>query len=116
MPAASSPPESAVAASPEVRQELAQACKALWLATLSLMTAFMRNQAPAHKLLLARRIARNFETLQAQDCFSCADRASFARLSQRWTATAQRLDPQAKPAPFGTGLLDAIRRFARSQG
>ncbi|MBA2674612.1 hypothetical protein [Ramlibacter sp.] len=116
MPAASSLPESAVAASPEARQELAQACKALWLGTLSLMTAFMQIQAPAHRLLLARRIARNFETLQAQDCFSPADRASFARLSQRWSATAQHLDPEAKPVPLGTGLMDAIRRFARSQG
>ena len=117
MPCANSLPESAAtASSPEARQELAQACKALWLATLSLMAAFMQMQAPAHRLLLARRIARNFQTLQGQDSFSVSDRASFTRLAQRWADTAQRLDPEAKPAAFGAGLLDAIRRFSRNQG
>ncbi|MES2939696.1 MAG: hypothetical protein V4864_18580 [Pseudomonadota bacterium] len=100
----------------EARQELAQACKALWLATLSLMAAFMQTQAPAHRLLLARRVARNLQTLQEQDCFSTGTRATFARLSRHWADKAQQLDPQASPAPFGAGLLDAIRRFSRSQG
>ena len=58
---------------------LADACRALWLATLGLMTAFMQQPAPAHRLLLARRIARNLETLAAQDCFSADCRATFAR-------------------------------------
>jgi hypothetical protein len=116
MPCAHPLPASAAAAPPEAQQELAQACKALWLATLSLMTAFMQTQAQAHRLLLARRIARNLQTLQGQDCFSTGTRATFARLSRRWAATAQQLDPQASPAPTGVGLLGAIRRFSRGQG
>lgn len=116
MPSVPSLPESSPAAPLDARQELERACKALWLATLSLMTAFMQTQAPAHRLLLARRISRNFETLQAQDCFAACDRASFARLSHRWADTARRLDPQAAPAPRGAVLLQAIRRFARDQG
>ncbi|MCR6679031.1 hypothetical protein NVV43_26420, partial [Escherichia marmotae] len=62
MPAARPQPPSAVPAS-EHAQALADACRALWLATVSLMTAFMQTQAPAHRLLLARRIARNLDTL-----------------------------------------------------
>jgi len=72
---------------------LAQACQSLWTATLSLMTAFMQTTAPAHRLLLARRIARNFATLQDQPCFNGATRASFARLHERWSSTVDRLTP-----------------------
>ena len=68
---------------------LAQASRALWLATLSLMTAFMQTQAPAHRVLLARRISRNFETLSRQECFDAACRASFGRLALRWQSQAQ---------------------------
>lgn len=69
---------------------LAQACRALWVATLSLMTAFMQQQAPAHRHLLARRIARNLETLSGQDCFDAGCRARFARLAPRWHARARQ--------------------------
>ena len=73
---------------------LAQACGALWLATLSLMTAFMQTQAPAHRHLLARRIARNLGTLAGQDCFSTDCRATFRKLAARWDAQAERFAPQ----------------------
>jgi hypothetical protein len=63
---------------------LPQACTALWLATLSLMTAFMHTGAPAHRYLLASRIARNFDTLRGQECFAPRTRASFAKLASRW--------------------------------
>jgi len=76
---------------------LSQACTALWLATLSLMTAFMQNPAPAHRYLLARRIARNLATLHEQECFTQRTRASFAKLAKRWQRKAEltfdRLEP-----------------------
>lgn len=75
---------------------LHDASRALWLATLSLMAAFMQQPAPAHRLLMARRIARNFDTLQQQECFSDDCRRRFARLALRWHAQADRL--QGKPA------------------
>lgn len=75
---------------------LPQASRALWLATLSLMAAFMQTQAPAHRCLMARRIARNFETLREQECFSEDCRRRFARLGARWHAQADRL--QGRPA------------------
>ena len=71
--------------------ELQEASRALWLATLSLMTAFMQTQAPAHRLLLARRIARNFDTLRRLECFSREARQSFARLGLRWNDKAKAL-------------------------
>jgi hypothetical protein len=74
-------------------QQLAQASRALWSATLSLMTAFMQTPAPAHRLMLARRIARNFETLADQPCFDEAARAGFERLRARWAAKVERLTP-----------------------
>lgn len=73
--------------------QLAQASRALWVATLSLMTAFMQLQAPAHRYLLARRIARNLETLARQECFDAGCRARFARLAPRWHARAQQFAP-----------------------
>jgi len=72
---------------------LADAGRALWSATLMLMTAFMQTAAPAHRYLLARRIARNFGTLREQDCFSVATRKSFSRLADRWGARANLLAP-----------------------
>ena len=77
-----SPPPAPAHAAPAVL--LAQASRALWAATLSLMAAYMQNGAPAHRYLLARRIARNFTTLSGQDCFDTASRASFGRLAARW--------------------------------
>lgn len=73
-------------------EALARVCNALWLATLSLMTAYLGTRAPAHRYLLARRIANNLETLRHEACFSVESRASFTRLAQRWTA---RADPVA---------------------
>jgi hypothetical protein len=75
-------------------QQLAQASRALWVATLSLMTAFMQTPAPAHRYLLARRIARNFDTLSHQECFAVGCRASFERLSRRWNARAEQFAPE----------------------
>ena len=86
---------------------LQEASRALWLATLSLMTAFMQTQAPAHRLLMARRIARNFDTLREQACFSADCRRRFARLGSRWHEKADRL--QGKPAaPAWQRALSAL--------
>lgn len=76
---------------------LAEASRALWLATLSLMTAFMQMQAPAHRYLLARRIARNLQTLGEQDCFSEDSRRRFRMLQGRWRDKAERLSPHPQP-------------------
>ncbi|MBC5767893.1 hypothetical protein [Ramlibacter albus] len=72
---------------------LAEASRALWLATLSLMTAFMQMQAPAHRYLLASRIARNLRMLGQQECFSQDCRDRFARLCTRWEGQARRFKP-----------------------
>ena len=85
-------PPAQAQASPAV--QLAQANRALWVATLSLMTAFMQTPAPAHRYLLARRIARNFDALQREDCFDSGCRASFGRLARRWGQRAEQLAPE----------------------
>ncbi len=90
---------------------LSQACTSLWLATLSLMTAFMRTPAPAHRYLLARRIARNFDTLREQECFNSRTRASFAKLARRWHGQAEVLSPR-REAPGGV-FARLQRLFAR---
>ncbi|MEJ5990912.1 hypothetical protein WG902_13005 [Ramlibacter sp. PS3R-8] len=82
---------------------LAQASRALWSATLGLMTAFMHTPAPAHRYLLARRIGRNFETLSGQECFDARSRASFERLASRWLARSEEFAPE--PARPRGGLL-----------
>ena len=87
---------------------LEDASRALWLATLSLMAAFMQTQAPAHRYLMARRIARNFDTLQAQDCFSADCRRRFARLGARWTRQADRLREGDSPT-FLQRMAAALR-------
>jgi hypothetical protein len=84
--------------------QLAQANRALWIATLSLMTAFMQTPAPAHRYLLSRRIARNFETLSGQDCFDTGCRASFGRLAKRWQARSEQFAPDQDGGNRG-GLL-----------
>ena len=89
---------------------LHDASRALWLATLSLMAAFMQTQAPAHRYLLARRIARNFETLRAQDCFSPDCRRRFGRLESRWQAQAERLREGDAVASPWQQLLHWLRR------
>ena len=91
-------------------QALGQACATLWLATLSLMTAFMQTQAPAHRLLLARRIAANLATLQVQECFSPRSRASFARLSARWGDKAARLSQDQQRPQEALGIVTGSLR------
>lgn len=86
---------------------LANACRALWSATLSLMTAFMQIQAPAHRLLLARRISRNLHTLSRQDCFDAGCRATFRRLAGRWQARCEQLSPEGE-RKAATGLLRVL--------
>jgi hypothetical protein len=88
----------------ELALALARACMALWTATLSLMTAFMHSTAPAHRYLIARKIARNFGTLQEQECFTAQTRETFRKLSRRWTAKADRLAPQELRPRGGIGL------------
>jgi hypothetical protein len=83
---------------------LSRACVALWMATLSLMTAFMQTPAPAHRYLIARKIARNLGTLREQDCFTRECRMIFANLSQRWTAKADQLARQEDRPRGGIGL------------
>ena len=84
---------------------LTRACTALWVATLSLMTAFMQTGAPAHRYLIARKIARNLTTLRAQEaCFTSECRMIFANLSQRWSAKADQLAQVAGPHG-GVGAL-----------
>jgi hypothetical protein len=78
--------------------QLAQASRALWLATLGLMTAFMQMPAPAHRYLLARRIARNFDTLAGQECFDSGCRASFGRLAKRWRTRSEEFAPEKAAA------------------
>jgi hypothetical protein len=85
--------------------DLAQACNALWLATLSLMTAFMAHAAPAHRYLLARRIARNLSTLSEQECFADSDRSKFAQLCRRWDDKADLLSPEGHRPRSGLALL-----------
>lgn len=86
---------------------LQDASRALWLATLSLMAAFMHTQAPAHRYQMARRIARNFDTLREQECFSDDCRRRFARLGLRWHGKADLL--QGRPQPL-------LRRVLRQLG
>src|SRR4051812_27556960 len=101
------PPQTADAASPAPQQTPAGPCaspalalgerplrtdadalnlasRALWTATLALMTAFMQAPAPAHRFLRARRISRNFDSLSGQECFDRSCRTSFERLARRW--------------------------------
>jgi hypothetical protein len=95
-------------ASPAAPAELHDASRALWLATLSLMAAFMQTQAPAHRHLMARRIARNFDTLREQECFSPDCRRRFARLGARWHSQADRA--LGRPAPTAwVRMLQALR-------
>lgn len=80
------------------RLRLTDAVRALWTATLALMTAFMQISAPAHRYLLAQRISRNLDTLAGQDCFDPACRERFARLARRWHKRAGEFAPQPRPA------------------
>lgn len=78
-------------ATPPPRQDdLNQACRALWRATLSLMNTYLRTRGPAQRVMLARRIARNFQTLERQSPqFAPGSREAFARLARRWAHLAR---------------------------
>lgn len=102
----------APAASTEVRAReqlaLTQACNALWVATLSLMTAFMQTGAPAHRYLIARKIGKNLAMLREEEAvFSAECRMIFDNLAQRWMAKADQLAPEQQRPRDGTGLLQA---------
>ena len=84
---------------------LSRACTALWVATLSLMTAFMHTRAPAHRYLIARKIAKNLGMLCEESCFTAECRTIFANLSQRWSAKADQLAPSDERPRGGIGLL-----------
>jgi len=68
-----------------LQDPLARACLALWLATLSLMTAYLHATAPAERRRLARHVALNLDTLSGQPCFTPPCRDRFRMLSRRWT-------------------------------
>lgn len=89
-------------------QALMQASTSLWLATLSLMTAYMQQRAPAHRLMLARRIARNFDTLRQQECFGERTRARFTQLARRWQRTADSLSPEGE---VHEGVFSKLQRL-----
>jgi len=87
---------------------LSQACSALWVATLALMTAFMQTTAPAHRYLIARKIAKNLAMLREEEAvFSAECRMIFSNLGQRWTAKAEQLAPGQDRPRSGMGLLQA---------
>jgi hypothetical protein len=84
---------------------LTRACTALWVATLSLMTAFMQTSAPAHRYLMARKIAKNLALLHEQEqVFTTECRMIFANLGRRWSDTADQLAPEGSQRQR-TGLL-----------
>ena len=83
---------------------MSRACAALWMATLALMTAFMQNTAPAHRYLIARKIARNLGTLNEQDCFTTEARMIFSNLSRHWQVKADQLAPNEERPRGGIGL------------
>lgn len=93
--------------------KLSRACAALWTATLALMTAFMQTPAPAHRLLIARKVARNLKLLNQQDCFTVECRMIFANLAQRWTANADQLARQDERPHGGFRLLQPAIAKAR---
>lgn len=92
---------------------LSQACAALWTATLALMTAFMQTPAPAHRYLIARKIAKNLHLLHEQDCFTAECRLIFSNLSRRWNAKADDLAPREDRPRGGFGLLQSAFANAR---
>ncbi len=88
------------------RLRLTEATRALWTATLALMTAFMQVPAPAHRYLLAQRISRNLVTLADQECFDVGCRERFARLARRWLDRSREYAP--KRAVARVRLLDLL--------
>lgn len=95
-------------AADEAHLALQRACTALWVATLSLMTAFMHNNAPAHRCLIARKIAKNLNMLHEEEqVFTVECRMIFSNLAQRWTAKADQLALQDE-RPRG-GIRQPVR-------
>ena len=93
---------------------LQRACTALWVATLSLMTAFMHNNAPAHRYLIARKIAKNLAMLHREEqVFSAECRMIFDNLARRWTANAEQLAHQEDQPRGGSALLQPARLQTR---
>jgi hypothetical protein len=91
---------------------LSRACTALWVATLSLMTAFMQTSAPAHRYLIARKIAKNLTLLNEQhEVFTAECRTIFANLAQHWSGKADQLAPDGRGHRSRMSLLQ--RAFAR---
>jgi hypothetical protein len=104
VPAADAAPNEAAA--DDDRLALQRACAALWVATLSLMTAFMHNNAPAHRYLIARKIAKNLTMLHEEEqVFTVESRMTFSILAQRWTTKADQLARQNERPRGGAGLL-----------
>jgi hypothetical protein len=68
------------------------------------MTAFMQTSAPAHRHLIARKIAKNLGMLCQESCFTTVCRMIFSNLSQRWTVKADQLAQEERPRG-GVGLL-----------
>ncbi len=70
--------------------DLQHACRALWRATLTLMNTYLRTRGPAQRVMLARRIARNFQTLERESAhFAPGSHEAFARLARRWAQLAR---------------------------
>ncbi len=120
MPVSNIPHSVSSASRPDVRPdeqpdarlqaELARAGCALWLATLSLMTAYMHQQAAAHRALLARRIARNLHTLQGLECFGEDCRWRFGRLARKWEQCGKPCETRGH-ASLGATLRNALTSF-----
>jgi hypothetical protein len=103
-PAQAAPPALLDADTDANAVKLSRACAALWTATLALMTAFMQTPAPAHRVLIARKIAKNLKLLHEQECFTTECRMIFSNLGQRWTAKAELLARQDDRPRGGFGL------------
>lgn len=106
--AAASRPQATV--SHDDRIALQRACTALWVATLSLMTAFLHNTAPAHRLLIARKVAKNLSMLREEEqVFTAECRMIFSNLAQRWHDKAEQLASPADRPGRGMAQIQAAR-------
>ncbi len=86
---------------------LAQACRALWSATLGLMAAYLQQRELPQRRALAGRIAANFAMLETHSGdFAPRCRDSFARLAVRWSRAA---DPAAEPLDPRVGRPASLR-------
>ncbi len=89
---------------------LQRACTALWVATLSLMTAFMHNTAPLHKLLIARKIAKNLSMSRDEELVFAAEcRMILSNMAQRWHDKADQLDRHDEGQRGTVGLVNVNR-------